>query len=167
MIKHSTSEECREKAKKAVAVLRATGKKVATAESCTGGLLSAYITSVSGASAVFETGIAAYSAAAKQKMLSVSPDTIREYGTVSRKTAGEMAYGVRRKANADIGLAVTGVAGPEPCEGKSVGTVYIALADDRQVSVTKLMIESSDRDQIRNTACSALLSMLIEYFERG
>lgn len=159
--------ECLQKSERAVALLRATGKKVATAESCTGGLLSSYITSVSGASAVIETGITAYSARAKHKLLGVSTETLASYGTISRQTAAEMANGVRRVADADIGLSVTGVAGPATSEGKAVGTVYIALADNCQTKVVKLCVESTERSVIRNTACSALLSMLIEYFERG
>lgn len=154
-------------AREAVGLLRACGKTVATAESCTGGMLSAYITSVSGASSVLGMGVTAYSAEAKQRLLGVKESTILENGTVSRKTAAEMAVGIRRLSGADIGLSVTGVAGPGAHEGKPAGTVYIALADEKQVKVTKLTVESDDRETVRHTACLALLTALTDHFERG
>ena len=154
-------------AKEAVGLLRATGKTVATAESCTGGMLSGYITAISGASSVFSVGITAYSAEAKMKLLGVKESTLIENGTVSRNTAAEMAAGIRRLSGADIGLSVTGVAGPGAHEGKPAGTVYMALSDEKHVKVTKLTVESADRDAVRRTACLALLTALTDYFERG
>ncbi len=139
---------------------------VATAESCTGGMLSAYITSVPGASTVFELGVSAYSGRIKQKILGVSPDTVSQYGTVSRQTAAEMATGVRRISGADIGVSVTGVAGPDTTEGKPVGLIYVAIADDSQIRVEKFEIEATERDYIRSTACRILLNMICEYVER-
>ena len=139
---------------------------VATAESCTGGMLSAYITSVPGASAIFELGVSAYSGRIKQKILGVNPDTVNKYGTVSRQTAAEMAKGVRRLAGADIGVSVTGVAGPDSTEGKPVGLIYVAIADDTQIRVEKFEIEATERDNIRITACRILLNMICEYVER-
>lgn len=139
---------------------------VATAESCTAGMLSAYIASVPGASAVFELGVSAYSGRIKQKILGVSPDTISKYGTVSRQTAAEMATGVRRLSGADIGVSVTGVAGPDTTEGKPVGLIYAAVADDTQIRVEKFQIESAGRDDIRDTACQILFNMICEYVER-
>lgn len=154
-------------AREAVGLLCSAGKTVATAESCTGGMLSAYITSVSGASSVLGVGITAYSADAKQRLIGVKESTILENGTVSRKTAAEMAVGVRRLSGADIGLSVTGVAGPGVHEGKPAGTVYIALADEKQVKVTKLTVESADRDTVRHTACLALLTTLTDFLKEG
>lgn len=167
-MKNSTKieEQIYSKAREAVGFLRATEKTVATAESCTGGMLSSYITAIAGASTVFGVGLVSYSAEAKCKLLGVKENTIAENGTVSRKTAAEMAVGVRRLSGADIGLSVTGVAGPGAHEGKPAGTVYFALADEKQVKVTKLTVESCDRETVRQMSCLSILTALTEYFER-
>ncbi len=154
-------------AQKAVDVLRAKTLTVSTAESCTAGLLSAAITEVAGASAVFGCGIAAYSPAIKQQLLEVPAAILEAHGTVSSETATAMADGVRRKSGADIGVAITGVAGPAPSEGKPVGTVHIALADKHRVWLTKLPEQegAQTRDNIRNAAVLTALSMVLQYAE--
>lgn len=154
-------------ARETISFLRATGKTVATAESCTGGMVSSFITAIPGASSVFSVGITAYSAEAKIKLLGVKESTLKETGTVSRNTAAEMAIGVRRLAGSDIGLSVTGVAGPGSHEGKPAGTVYLAISDEKHVKVTKLTVESTDRNEVRLAACLELLTALADYFERG
>lgn len=107
---------------------REKGKKIAVAESCTGGLISNRITNVPGSSAYFERGAVVYSNQSKQEFLKVPEDTIKEFGAVSRETALAMATGVRDISKADIGLAVTGIAGPDGgTESKSVGLVFIAV----------------------------------------
>ncbi|MBE6780238.1 MAG: CinA family protein [Ruminococcaceae bacterium] len=153
---------------KCEAVVKALSQKgltVATAESCTGGLISSLITSVSGASAVFGLGICSYSPEAKNQVLRVSAETLKEYGTVSEFTASEMAQNVRLIANADIGLSVTGVAGPSPSENKPVGLVYIALSGKNQTTVKKLNIENLGRDFIRSTAAVEVFNLLINYLQ--
>lgn len=149
-------------AKDTVACLRRKNKTVATAESCTGGLLSAYLTAVPGASAVIGLGVCAYSLQIKRRILGVSAETLERFGAVSRQTAREMAERVRALAGADIGVSVTGAAGPEPSEGKQPGTVYIALADASGTHVEKLMIEPESRNAVRRTAAGAVFALIRE-----
>ncbi|MBQ3058249.1 MAG: CinA family protein [Clostridia bacterium] len=153
------------KSEAAVKALTQKGLTVATAESCTGGLISSLITSVSGASAVFGLGICSYSPEAKNQVLKVKSETLMKYGTVSEFTASEMAQNVRLIANSDIGLSVTGVAGPTPSENKPVGLVYIALSDKNQTTVKELNIENLGRDFIRSTAAVEVFNLLINYLQ--
>ena len=150
-------------AKKAVALLKEKKLTVATAESCTGGLISSLITSVSGASSVFGLGICSYAAEAKINTLGVKTETIEKFGTVSELTATEMAERVKLLGSADIGLSVTGVAGPSSTEGKPVGLVYIALSNKNKTTVKKLNIENLGRDFIRSTAALEVFYLLINY----
>ena len=147
--------------------LRAKGMKAATAESCTAGLLSKRITEEPGSSAVFEMGVTAYANSVKINALGVDPALIEEYGAVSPQTAAAMAGGIREISGAHIGVSITGVAGPEPSEGKPVGLVYIALADERQVYVRKLMAgrEKGEREKIRQIAASAALDLMRRWLE--
>lgn len=111
-----------------VKLLLEKGYKIATAESCTGGLLSEMITDVSGASGVFECGICSYSNKIKASVLGVSQDTLNTYTEVSIQTAEEMAEGVKRISGADIAVSTTGVAGPTGgTEKNPVGTVCMAF----------------------------------------
>ena len=151
-------------AEKTVNALIEKNKKIATAESCTGGLLSTLITSISGASGVFGLGVCSYSPAAKHEILHVSSETLEKYGTVSPHTAKQMAENVRKIARADIGVSVTGVAGPNMSEGKPVGLVYIALSDGINTTVKELNIENRGRDFIRNTAALEVFKLIINYF---
>lgn len=150
-----------------VALLKDSEKKIATAESCTAGLLSGKLTEVPGASQVFECGIAAYSPEIKRQVLGVPESVLQTQGAVSPETAGAMAMGARRVGGADIGIGITGVAGPDPSEGKEVGTVYVALADEKRVWVKKIFAGhgSEDREQIRNVATLYALDMARRYLE--
>lgn len=113
-----------------VQLLYRSQKKLATAESCTGGLISAAITSISGSSEVFDIGICTYANGAKMKYLDVPADVLEKYGAVSDITARLMAKGILSAAKADIAVSVTGIAGPTGgSEAKPVGTVYIGIAD--------------------------------------
>ena len=150
-------------AQAAVLGLKQKNMTVATAESCTGGLLSTLITSVSGASSVFGLGICSYAAKAKINTLGVSAETIEKYGTVSEFTAKEMAECARNLSDSDIGLSVTGVAGPDPTENKPVGLVYIALSDKNKTIIKKLNIENNGRDFIRESAAEEIFNLLINY----
>lgn len=141
------------------------GLKVATAESCTAGILSGRITEVPGASQVFECGIAAYSKEIKHQVLGVPMDLLEQQGTISSDVASAMAVGVRRVSGADLGIGITGVAGPEPSENKPVGTVYIALADDKRVWVKEIMAGHDDREHVRYIATSHALDMTRRYLE--
>ncbi len=114
-------------------ILRKSGKNIAIAESCTGGLISHRITNVSGSSDYFLMGMVAYSNTIKERVLCVSAKSLKTYGAVSGQVALEMAHGIRTLANSDIGLAITGIAGPAGGKrSKPVGLVYIALAQQNK-----------------------------------
>lgn len=159
--------DCEGLAKRVVTLLSEQGKQIATAESCTAGLLSGRLTEVPGASAVFECGVAAYSKEIKHQVLGVPAAILEEQGAVSPETAGAMAVGARRVGNADIGIGITGVAGPDASEGKAVGTVYVALADNKRVWVKKIFAGhgEEDREAIRNVATLYALDMARRYLE--
>lgn len=145
--------------------LKEKGLKIATAESCTAGKISAALTSVSGASEVFDFGAATYSNGMKHKLLSVKEETLEKYGAVSAETALEMAKGILEFSKSDIGLAVTGVAGPASSENKPVGLVYIALCDKNRAWVEKLMVGKAehDREKVRNTTVTHALDLVRRY----
>ena len=126
--------------KRTVELLKSKKLKLATAESCTGGLISKRITDVSGSSEVFEGGVVCYSNRFKENVLGVSPETLKKYGAVSRETAREMVKGVLSLTKADIAVAVTGIAGPSSDDtNKPVGLVYIAVSDGKSTIVKKLL----------------------------
>ncbi len=149
----------------AVRLLKKNSLTVATAESCTGGLVAAYITAVPGASEIFEQGIVSYSCRIKNKALGVSLKTLETHGAVSRETALEMAAGARLKAGADIGISVTGAAGPDPSEGHLPGLVYIAADTSAGGRVKELNINYQSREQVRETAAAEALRLLIKTTE--
>lgn len=150
-----------------VRLLKEKELKIATAESCTAGLLSGRITEVPGASEVFECGVAAYSCDIKHHLLGVPQEMLDEYGAVSPEVARAMAIGVRRVSHAALGVGITGVAGPEPSENKPVGTVYMALADEKRVWTKKIVAGhgGGDRDHIRNIAVLNALDLTRRYLE--
>lgn len=136
------------------------GYTLAVAESCTGGLIAQRLTSVSGSSKYFISGVVAYSNEIKTKMLGVEPMLLLEHGAVSAPVAEAMAEGVRLSADTDFGLSVTGVAGPDGgTPEKPVGLVFIALADDAHTEHRKLMIPG-DRHLIRWRSSQAALDLL-------
>lgn len=133
---------------------------VATAESCTGGLIASSIVDIAGASDCFNEGYITYSNEAKMRNLSVKESTLMQYGAVSTQTAKEMAMGVRKKAHADFGIASTGIAGPGGgSPEKPVGLVYIACAYDDKCQVRQLNL-SGDRSQVRHQAAGEALQLL-------
>lgn len=151
-------------AENVVQLLVGKGKKIACAESCTGGLISAAITSVSGSSAVMDMSICTYAISAKEKFIGVPADIIDTFGVVSAETAKAMAEGVRKTAGSDIGVAVTGIAGPTGAEpGKPVGTIYIGLSTENgteaRLAFTDPILSGDEnaREYIRkNTVLAAL-----------
>ena len=151
-------------ATRAVALLKDQGLTVATAESCTGGLIAAAITDVAGASRVFGTGVVSYCNDCKRKLLGVSATTLEVEGAVSAATAAQMAVGVRHVGDAAIGLSVTGEAGPVAAEHHPVGTVFIGLSDE-QGTVTEEHHFEGDRAAVRRQAAVAVLSLLIRRLE--
>lgn len=131
-------------------LLKSKEKKIATAESCTGGWIAQVITGISGSSAWFDRGFVTYSNAAKIQMLGVKPETLAQYGAVSVQTATEMAAGALTHSDADCAIAVTGIAGPGGGTAeKPVGTVYIAWAyKNQEVKVVQKKL-AGNRHQIR------------------
>jgi competence/damage-inducible protein CinA C-terminal domain len=145
-----------------VNLLKQKGSKIATAESCTGGLISKTLTDVSGSSQVFDGGVVSYANEIKHKILGVSEDTLRNYGAVSEETAREMAVGVRKLMEADYGISVTGIAGPNGGTAeKPVGLVYIACAYDCGCTVRQLNLKG-DRSHIRKLTANYAISLAIE-----
>ena len=135
------------------------GLTVAVAESLTGGLLCAALTEVPGASAAVRGGVVAYATDLKASLLGVSEELLATHGAVDSDVALQMATGVASQLGADIGLSTTGVAGPEPQDGKAVGTVFIACAWGEKHSVEELSL-SGTRNEIRSLTVHAALRML-------
>jgi nicotinamide-nucleotide amidase len=135
------------------------GETVATAESLTGGLLSARLTDVRGASRSFVGGVVSYATRVKVSALGVPADLVEQHGVVSEACAVAMASGVRDRLDATWGLATTGVAGPDAQEGRPVGTVWVAVAGPGRVEARELALDG-DRWAIREASCDAVLSVL-------
>lgn len=145
-----------------IELLKIKSCKVATAESCTGGLISKRVTDVSGSSEVFDGGIVSYANEIKHKLLGVNEDTLKQFGAVSEQTAREMAVGVCKLMNADYGISVTGIAGPSGGTAeKPVGLVYIACAFGDDCTVKQLNLKG-DRSHIRKLTANYALSLAIE-----
>lgn len=145
----------------AVDALREAGLTVAAAESLTGGLVCSTLVAVPGASDVVRGGVVAYAADLKAVLLGVDTGHLATYGTVDRGTAEQMAAGVRTRCRSDVGLATTGVAGPDRSEGKPAGTVFVAVADGSGVVSRELTLDG-DRQRVRAGTVEAVLALLIE-----
>lgn len=149
-----------------VSRLKEKGMTLTTAESCTGGLIAKRLTDVSGASAVFECGVVSYSNRIKAQFFGVREETLRQFGAVSAQTAREMALGARKAANADLAVAVTGIAGPTSDDTqKPVGLVFIALADKNGVTVEEYRNSFTEhvRENNRRTSAERALEMVRRY----
>lgn len=134
--------------------------KLATAESCTGGLIAQKITSVSGASECFDCGVVTYSNEQKHKLLGVSNETLQKFGAVSEQTALEMCKGVKELANADFGISVTGIAGPGGgTPEKPVGTVWIGICGKNVHRAEKFLFDG-DRNQVREKTSDMALNIV-------
>lgn len=148
--------------KKVVDLLKLSNKTLAIAESCTGGLVSKKITDISGASAVFSCGVVAYSNEIKQRLLGVNENTLENFGAVSEQTAIEMAKGVKKLALADIGLGITGIAGPTSDNSlKPVGLIFIAISYDDKIKTLKLNNKFNDNIRDNNREHTAINSLLL------
>ena len=125
---------------------------LATAESCTGGMLSAAITDIAGSSAIFDRGFVTYTNAAKMQMLGVQEATLATHGAVSEPVAAEMASGALQNSNADIAVSITGIAGPGGSEHKPEGRVCFGLATTDGVSTGTVDFGALGRDNVRQAA---------------
>ena len=136
--------------------------KISLAESCTGGMVAEKITSVSGASACFECGVVTYSNEQKEHLLKVKNETLCRFGAVSEETALEMCSGVKNLAAADIGIGITGIAGPTGgSKEKPVGLVYIGVCTNRE-HFAKRFVFSGNRTEVRTAAAQTALSLALE-----
>lgn len=141
-------------------------RTIATAESCTGGLLAHVLTNISGSSEYFDRGIISYSNRAKQETLGVPEELLKKHGAVSREVAEAMAQEIRQRASVDYGLSTTGIAGPTGgTKDKPVGLVFIALASKDQV-IVKRFLYSGGRLAIKDNSCTAALELLFEQLSR-
>lgn len=143
------------------------GKKISSAESCTGGMISSAITSVSGSSAVIELGVCSYSNRIKSEVLGVSEETLAVFSEYSQKCSEEMALGVKRLSGADYAVSTTGVAGPSGGSPEHpVGEVFITVNGEKTVSSGRFLFKG-DREQVRADACKTALEMLVSTIKRN
>jgi PncC family amidohydrolase len=144
-------------------IIKAKGKKLALAESVTGGLAGSMITEVPGSSDYFLASIVAYSNESKVRLLAVSESTLQANGAVSEEAVREMAEGVRGVVGADIGAACTGVAGPKGgSAAKPVGTVWFAVTDGFK-HLTERKVFEGDRLEVKRQAAERLLALIIRF----
>jgi len=147
-----------------IKILRDKKLKIATAESCTGGLLAKKITDVSGASEVFDMGIVSYANRIKNEFLDVQNAVLDTVGAVSEETARQMAIGVTKLAKSDIGVGITGIAGPTGgTEEKPVGLVYISvyLEKDKKSIVKKILLDGN-REEIREQTTNIVIDEVVK-----
>lgn len=147
-----------------VGTLRQRGLTLATAESLTAGMLSSRVADVPGASQVLLGGVVSYATAVKIQVLGVPRSLVEEHGVVSAACAQAMAAGVVRLTGADLGIATTGVAGPDPQDGHPVGTVHLGLAAGPRVWSRELSL-TGDRAQIRTGTVRAALEWVLEHLD--
>ena len=146
----------------------AAGLTVAAAESCTGGLVTHVLTEVPGSSAYLLGGVVSYADRAKTELLGVDPDHLAAHGAVSAQVARAMANGVRQRFGADLGVAVTGIAGPDGgSDAKPVGLTYVAVADEAGVEVRRLLWAGERSANKRDSAGAALELLLARAGERA
>ena len=148
-------------------ILRSKGLRLAVAESCTGGLIGHRLTNISGSSTYYMGSITAYSYEAKVRLLGVKWSTLEKFGAVSFETVGEMALGVRRTMAADVGLSVSGIAGPGGgTEDKPVGTVVFGLSTASGIE-TQIKHFEGDRLAVKEKTAEYALNFLTEKLEEG
>ena len=149
--------------KEAAAILaaaRATGDLIATAESCTGGMVSAAITDIAGSSAIFDRGFVTYTNTAKMQMLGVKAQTLADHGAVSEQVAAQMAAGAITQSDATLAVSITGIAGPGGSDHKPEGRVCFGLAYRDEVTTQTVEFGARDRAQVRLAATNHALGLL-------
>ena len=150
------------RAKDIVERASAAGIVIATAESCTGGMISAAITDVAGSSSVLDRGFVTYSNAAKMDMLGVSADTLDTHGAVSEQVAAEMAVGALKQSNATLSVSVTGIAGPGGSDFKPEGRVCFGIATNDGVETQQIDFGALGRTGVRDATAAHALELLLE-----
>ena len=137
---------------------------ISVAESCTGGMLSSSITSISGASKIFNIGLVTYSNLAKIKLLKVSSSNIKRYGAVSEKCCLKMVEGLSRLSKSKINISITGIAGPKGgSKNKPVGLVYIGIKKGKKISINKYLFKNKNRENIRKNSVKEALKLIKKF----
>ena len=154
------------KSKKIVSLLNKKKLKMAFAESCTGGLLSSAITSVSGSSKVFTLGLIAYSNQSKTKILRVSKNIIKKYGSVSEQVCLAMLKNLNKISKTNISVSITGIAGPSGgTEIKPVGLVYVGIKKGNRAEVKKYLFKNKGRSYIQRAAVNKSLGLILSFLK--
>ncbi len=149
-------------ARQILSACRAQSWTVTTAESCTGGMVATALTEIAGSSDVFNRGYVTYSNTAKIEMLGVSQSTLNDFGAVSEQVAKEMAQAALSKANADIAVSITGIAGPGPSEHKPEGRVCFGLAQKSKITATTTVeFEAVGRSNVRAKSTDYALNLIL------
>jgi len=155
-------EDCIHLAKEVLQACDTYNLKLATAESCTGGLIAAYLTDIAGSSSVVERGFVTYSNEAKNEMLGVPIDLISQLGAVSDDVARAMAEGAVKHSHADIAVSVTGIAGPDGgTESKPVGLVHMAVAREGRKTIHEKHTFEGNRENVRQKTVAAALQLVL------
>jgi len=153
-------------AKKIVKILIKKKLKISFAESCTGGLLSSAITSVSGSSKVFTLGLVAYSNQSKTKVLKVSKNIIRKYGSVSEQVCLAMLKNLNKISKTNISVSITGIAGPNGgTKIKPVGLVYLGIKKGNKIEVKKYLFKNKGRSYIQKAAVNKSLGLILSFLK--
>ena len=154
------------KSKKIVILLNKKKLKIAFAESCTGGLLSSAITSVSGSSKVFTLGLVAYSNQSKTKMLKIPKNIIKKYGSVSEQVCLAMLKNLNKISKTNISVSITGIAGPSGgTEIKPVGLVYVGIKKGNKIEVKKYLFKNKGRSYIQRAAVNKSLGLILSFLK--
>jgi len=150
--------------KQIIKLLKKKNFKISFAESCTGGLLSSTITSISGSSKVFDMGLVTYSNKAKIELLKVPKSTISKYGAVSHQTCLSMVKNISKISRSNISISITGVAGPRGgTKQKPVGLVYIGIKKKNKIFIKKNLFKNKNRNQIQKSTVNAALKMILDF----
>ena len=148
--------------KKILAILRKKRLKLAVVESCTGGMLSSIITSISGSSKVFSLGLVTYSNQSKSRILKVPKQIIKKHGAVSFQCCLSMVNNLVKISKANIAVSITGIAGPDGgTKRKPVGLVYIGTKKDNRIKINKYLFKKKDRNRIQKAAVEKALELIL------
>ena len=154
------------KSKQLISLLKRKKLKLAVAESCTGGMLSSAITSVSGSSKVFNLGLVAYSNESKIKVLNILKKLIRKYGSVSEQVCKAMAKNVSKIGKTNMSISITGIAGPSGgTKQKPVGLIYVGIKRGNKIKVNRYLFKNKGRLYIQKTAVNKSLDLILSFIK--